>query len=53
MAPTPVFLPGDLVGRGAWQAAIQGVAKRVRRDLTTEQQRQNIFHIFGVFSYLR
>ena len=25
--PTPVFLPGESYGQGAWQAAIHGVAK--------------------------
>ena len=25
--PTPVFLPGETMDRGAWQATIHGVAK--------------------------
>ena len=33
--PTPVFLPGESMDRGAWQAAVQGVA-RVRHDLGTK-----------------
>ena len=26
--PTPVFLPGESRGKGAWQAIVHGVAKR-------------------------
>ena len=26
---TPVFLPGDLMDRGAWQATVHGVAKEL------------------------
>ena len=25
--PTPVFLPGEFLGRGAWQATVHGVTK--------------------------
>ena len=35
--PTPVFLPGEPINRGAWQATLHGVA-RVRHDLATKQQ---------------
>ena len=27
MAATPVFLPGNSIDRGAWQATVHGVAK--------------------------
>ena len=29
--PTPVFLPGESYGRGAWQATVHRVAKRRTR----------------------
>ena len=29
--PTPVFLPGESQGRGAWWAAVHGVAKSRQR----------------------
>ena len=32
--PTPVFLPGDAMDRGAWWATVHGVAK----NLGTKQQ---------------
>ena len=35
--PTPVFLLGNPMDRGAWQATVHGVA-RVRQDLATKQQ---------------
>ena len=36
--PTPVFLPGEFMDRGAWRAAVHGVARsRTRRsDFHTE-----------------
>ena len=36
--PTPVFLPGEPMGRAAQCATVQGV--RVRHDLATEQQQE-------------
>ena len=38
--PTPVFLPGELHDRGAWQAAVHGGPKRVEHSLVTKQQQQ-------------
>ena len=29
--PTPIFLPGDSMDRGAWQAIVHGVAKSPTR----------------------
>ena len=31
---------GNPMDRGAWQATVHGVAKRVRHDLATKQQQQ-------------
>ena len=36
--PTPVFWLEISMDRGAWQATVYGVAKRVRHDLATKQQ---------------
>ena len=33
--PTPVFLPGNPMDRGPWQAIVHGVT-RVRHDLVTK-----------------
>ena len=33
-APTPVFLPGKSQDRGAWQAAVQGIAESDRSEAT-------------------
>ena len=45
--PTPVFLPGESQGRGAWWATVYGVAQSRTRlkwlNLATEQQQQNNF----------
>ena len=30
------------MGRGAWQATVHGVAKRVKQDLATKQQQHYI-----------
>ena len=37
MQPTAVFLPGKFHGRGARQATIHGVGKRLVHDLVTKQ----------------
>ena len=43
--PTPVFLPGEPQGRGAWWAAVYGVAQsRTRLKSQQQQQQQGIFH---------
>ena len=39
--PTPVFLPGESQGRGAWWAAIYGVAQGQTRLKPQQQQQQN------------
>ena len=40
--PTPVFLPGESQGRGAWWAAVYGVAQS-RTRLKSQQQQQCIY----------
>ena len=40
--PTPVFLPGESMDRGAWQATVHGVA-RVRHDLVTKERERYSF----------
>ena len=38
--PTPVFLLGNPIDRGAWWAIVHGVAKEFGNDLMTKQQEQ-------------
>jgi len=40
--PTPVFLPGESQGRGAWWAAVYGVAQSDTTE-ATQQQQQVVF----------
>ena len=44
--PTPIFLPGKSLSRGAWWAAVHGVA-RVRHDLVTKP----VFHRVCTYLY--
>jgi len=37
--PTPVFLPGESHGSGAWEAAVHGVAKEL--DMTEQVNNNN------------
>ena len=39
--PTPVFLPGESQGWGAWWAAISGVAQLDTTEVTQQQQQQH------------
>ena len=46
--PTPVFLPGESQGRGAWWAAVYGVAQsRIRlKRLSSSSSRSKIIEVF-------
>ena len=46
MLPTPVFLPGEFHGRGAWRAVVHGVSKSCRR-LSTHTQRYTYRYTWG------
>ena len=46
VAPTPVFLLGNPMDRGAWRAIIHGGHKRFKHDLVTKQERSFLKIIF-------
>ena len=50
--PTPVFLPGESQGRGAWLAAIYGVAqsRTPLKRLSSSSSSTHIYHIFCIHS---
>ena len=48
--PTPVFLSGESIDRGAWQAIVHGVA-RVRHDLLTKPT-TIIIHFYDHFFFI-
>ena len=57
--PTPVFLPGESQGRGAWWAAVYGVAQsqtRLKRFSSSSGSRPLVKHIpllVLIFSHMR
>ena len=40
--PVPVFLPGESQGRGAWWAAVYGVAESDPTEVTQQQQQHTL-----------
>ena len=42
--PTPVFLPGNPIDRGAWQATVYGLTKRVGHDLVAKHHHCMLTH---------
>ena len=53
--PTPVFLPGESQGRGAWWAAVSGVAQsrtRLKRlSSSSNVQKFQLFYITNIFQH--
>ena len=54
--PTPLFLPGESQGRGAWWAAIYGVAQswtRLKRLSSSKQIKINQMYFFISLTFLK